>query len=495
MTDSDPPSLARSVGARGSAKGGLRMDGEMGVALAMLAAEVDARGGRLLVVGGSVRDMCLGAEVFGRGELHDLDVEVYGMDPSDLAGVVHTRFDRVDRIGEEYGVLKVLRPSGEYLLDVSLPRTERSTGPGHDEFEVRVDPFLDFEVASRRRDFTVNAMGFDPLTHELLDPHGGQADIQARTLRHVDAAFVEDPLRVLRSARFAARFGYRLDGSTISLCRSMQADLESLPLERVWGELRAALREGRDAGEYFRVLDLTDALELHPEVAALRGVAQDPTWHPEGDVFIHTAHVLDYWSRHLRTGNASDDLVVALAALCHDFGKPATTSIVDGRVRAHGHEAAGVEPARSFLASLGQSAHADQVVPLVQHHLAPMTLQRAGGASDRAVRRLAARVGRIDLLVRVCEADQGGRPPLTADAGRAAGARLMEQASRLGSATGRPKPLVSGHDLLELGLKPGPVFGKLLAAIYEEQLDGHVTTGIDARERLRQLVAACDADN
>jgi tRNA nucleotidyltransferase (CCA-adding enzyme) len=210
-----------------------------------------------------------------------------------------------------------------------------------------------------------------------------------------------------------------------------------------------------------------------PELAALIDCPQDPQWHPEGDVWIHTLHVMDAFADE-RVGDDWEDLVVGFACLCHDFGKPRTTTREGTRIRSLGHESAGEEPTRAFLARMTrQVALAEEVVPLVLHHLKPRQLFD-GNATEHAVRRLANKVGRIDRLARVARADAAGRPPLPPD--DESTSWLLERARALEVTDRRPKPLVLGRHLLARGLAPGPEMGALLDRCFEAQLDGAFTT-------------------
>src|SRR5215210_1120152 len=286
-----------------------------------LARAVKEAGGRALLVGGCVRDRLLGREA------QDWDAEVYGVEPSALRELLG-RLARVNVVGEAFTVYKLGQD-----LDVSLPRRERKTGRGHRAFYIEGDPAMSFEEAARRRDFTVNAVLEDPLTGEVLDPFGGRADIERKLLRAVSPeTFVEDSLRVLRAAQFAARFGFDVEPATAQLCRSI--DLTDLPAERVWGELEKILLAAAGPSVGLRWLDrLNVTPQLFPELHALKGVPQEKEWHPEGDVFVHTQLACD------RARELIDDLdyprkvAVMLAALCHDFGKPSTTEFVEGRTR------------------------------------------------------------------------------------------------------------------------------------------------------------------
>jgi len=456
-----------------------------------LAEAIRDAGGRAFLVGGCVRD-----ELMGR-QPKDWDVEVYGVDPSGLREILD-RFGEVNVVGEAFTVHKI----GAHL-DVSLPRRERKTGRGHRAFAVEGDPAMAIEDATSRRDFTINAILKDPLTGEVLDPFRGREDLDAKTLRAVSPkTFAEDSLRVLRAAQFAARFEFDIDEQTIDLCRSI--DLSDLPAERIWGEMeKLLLRAPRPSIglDWLRQLGAID--QLFPELKALIDVPQDPEWHPEGDVFVHTCLVID------RARELVDDLdyprqvTVMLAALCHDFGKPGTTAFVDGRIRSREHEEAGVEPTNTFLDRLnihtldGYEVRA-QVIALVRDHLKPGEFyKKRDEVGDGAFRRLA-RKCELELLYRVARADSLGRnaehvPPekwYTADAQDwfIARARELEVSSQ------PPEPILLGRHLLEMGLKPGPRIGEITKAVYEMQLDGRVTTLDHAKAEAKKLLSADFAD-
>jgi tRNA nucleotidyltransferase (CCA-adding enzyme) len=422
-----------------------------------IARRVRRAGGRAYLVGGSVRDALLGLAV------EELDLEVFGVEAAALRSALEEDW-RLDEVGESFAVLKLRH----YPVDVSLPRRERKTGAGHRGFEVAADPHLSIEEAARRRDFSINAMLIDLETGALEDPCAGQRDLAARVLRHTSERFAEDPLRVLRGMQLAARFRLTADPATIALCRGMGE--EELARERVFAEWRKLILRGVEISRGLAFLRDTEWVARFPELAALDGCAQDPRWHPEGDVWTHTLHVMDAFAA-ARVGEEWEDLVVGFACLCHDFGKPGTTFQSGGRIRSPGHEAAGERPTRSFLGRLTvQAALSEEVVPLVRHHLKPRQLHDAK-ASDGAVRRLANRVGRIDRLVRVARADAAGRPPLAAG-DDAAASWLLERAEALTLAARRPAPLVLGRHLLARGLTPGPAFRPLLDRCFEAQLDG-----------------------
>lgn len=436
---------------------------------------LQAAGGRPVIVGGAVRDWLLG------GVPKDLDVEVFGLDEVGLDAAL-AGF-RVDAVGRSFGVLKV--GSGSETFDVALPRRDSKAAPGHRGFVVTTDPAMSFADAAARRDFTINAMGWDVTTGELLDPHGGRTDLALRVLRHVSPAFAEDPLRVLRGCQFAARFSLRWAPDTVTLCRSLADELNTLPTERFWDEWQKLLLKSPRPSVGLDALVQTGAVAVFPELAALLGVPQDPEWHPEGQdhplgsLWVHNGMVVDQAVRVLDDDGEDDReerLVVLLGALCHDFGKPSTTVREEARWRSRGHEEAGEAPTRSFLARIGCPARlAQAVVPLVQHHLKPFQLAQAQ-AGSAAVRRLALKAPLL-RLTRVARADFLGRTTPAARATRhsadvAETRWLMARASALAVDRAAPRPWLQGRHLLALGHAAGPSLGAQLARAFEAQLDG-----------------------
>jgi len=430
-------------------------------------------GGRAFFVGGCVRDSILGLT------LKDIDVEVSGIQPAVLKKLLESRF-RVDLVGEAFAVFKI----HGIPVDVSLPRREVKTGDKHQDFDVSADPFLPVEKAAARRDFTVNSIMYDPLADELIDPFNGCGDLENKILRHTSERFIEDPLRILRGMQFAARFELKPAEETIKICRGMTQD--NLPAERIFDEWKKLVLHGIKPSIGLTFLKDSGWLRFYPELEALCGCEQEKEWHPEGDVWTHTLHCMDGFAGG-RVGVEWEDMVVGFAVLCHDFGKPATTLFEDGRLRSRGHETAGEEPTRAFMGRMtNQKDLIDEIVALVTTHLRPKELHE-GGAGDSAIRRLARQVKRIDRLVRVARADRMGVPPFE-NSDFPDGDWLLKRAAELEVVDSRPKPIVMGRHLIELGVKPGPEMGKVVDALYEQQLDGKFFTLEEGLKLARELI-------
>ena len=456
-----------------------------------VARSVRDAGGRALIVGGWVRDDLLdrasnGSASAGRaakdGEGRDIDVEVFGLSADRLRAVLST-LGPVNSVGASFAVFK-LGP-----LDISLPRTESKTGRGHRGFLVTGDPYLPLEEAARRRDFTVNAIAWDPLRGEHLDPHGGRDDLRSKRLRMVDpATFGDDSLRVLRAVQLAARLVFEVDEPTRALCRTIA--LDDLPAERVWGEMEKLLLLAERPSPGFalaREIGVVD--RLFPELAALVDCPQEPEWHPEGDVWVHTLLVIDEARLRVDGLPRPQQVAVMLGAVCHDFGKPLTTAYIDGRIRSLDHEEQGVPPATAFLDRLNVHTFdgydvRSQVLGLVAHHLKPGMWRAAPKVGDGAFRRLARKVD-LELLARLAKADCRGR---TGDFDCSAMDWFLERARALGVEHAPPAPILMGRHLLALGVPPGPGVGSILKQVYERQLDGGITTLEEATDAARALL-------
>lgn len=441
--------------------------------LTSLAAAIRAAGGRAMLNGGCVRDELMGVEP------KDWDVEVYGVEPERLREII-AKFGEVNAVGEAFAVYKIGND-----LDVSLPRRERKLGKGHRGFAIEGDPDMSFKEACSRRDFTVNAILKDAMTGELVDPFDGKGDIERKLLRMVSPdTFGEDSLRVLRAAQFAARLEFEVDAETAQYCS--QIDVTDLPKERIWGEIEKLLLKARQPSIGLKLLfDLGVIRQLFPELQALVGVPQEPDWHPEGDVDVHTMMVVDEARKLIDELDHPRQVSVMLGALCHDLGKPPTTEFVDGRIRSRGHDEAGVEPSITFLDRLGIHTLEgfdvrEQVIRLVRYHLKPGEYYKAKTpVGDGAFRRLARKV-EPDLLYRVAKADSLGRNPewLPKEKWFDAAAQewFIEKVKDLQVERKAPEPILMGRHLIEMGIEPGPKFKEILDSVYELQLDGAVSS-------------------
>lgn len=420
-----------------------------------------AAGGRPLFVGGCVRDELLNVES------KDVDVEVYGLPLETLVDVLRP-FGKVSEVGKSFGVVKLTTVDGDF--DFTLPRLDNKSGTGHKGFDCVVDHTLTPKESAARRDFTMNSVA-KTVDGVLVDPFDGAADLRDRVLRATGPAFAEDPLRVLRGFQFAGRFEMTVEADTADMCRGLSGEFHDLPLERVSAEFLKWATKSVKPSMGLDFLKTVGWLELFPELFALVGVQQDPEWHPEGDVWAHTCMVVDEAADLANRDNLNDHdrTVLVLAALCHDLGKATTTAFTDGRWRAPGHASAGADLTESFLLSVGLHQFVNEVVPLVVEHMAHC----ASDMSPRTVRRLANRVhpATVEQLARVVEADHSGRSPLPK--GLPDAAKTMLVLSReLAVNNAKPKPVLMGRHLVELGHKPGPNFKVLLDRAFAAQLDG-----------------------
>ena len=431
-----------------------------------IALEAQALGGRAYFVGGYVRDQVMGCEN------KDIDVEVHGLTPQQLRMILDGLGERT-QMGASFGVYG-LRHSG---LDIAMPRKEGARSGG--AFDDVVDPFVGTFSAARRRDFTINALMQDVLTGEIVDHFGGVRDIRAGVIRRVaDDTFTEDPLRVLRAAQFAARLGFAVAEETLALCRTL--DLSGLAFERVFDELAKTLVKAAHPSAFFTTLKAMNQLDhWFPEVAALRGVMQEPKYHPEGDVWEHTMQVIDQAAK-LRE-RAQQPLYLMLAALCHDLGKPQATQVIDGRIRAFNHETLGLPLAERFLARLTTEVKLHKYVAnMVALHMRPNALVHMKSGRNAYMRLFDEALVPEDLLL-LAKADHMGR----GENGRDYEAIEEKLTQELAAYRERmAQPAVMGADLIASGMKPGRAMGEALAYAHKLHLKG-----MDREQALRQTLA------
>ena len=432
-----------------------------------IAEAVAQKGGKVYYVGGFVRDSIMG------NESKDIDIEVHGINPDELLSVLKGIGTPI-LMGADFGVY------GLTHLDIyiSMPRKEDDQRGGKDDFASHIDPFIGTEKSAKRRDFTMNALMQDVLTGEIIDHFGGIQDIKNGVIRHVsDDTFVQDPLRVLRAARFASRFGFDIAPETMELCRNIK--LDGLAFERVYEELKKALMKSERPSLFFEELRRMDALDVwFPEVKALIGVKQPPQHHPEGDVWNHTMLVLDNGA--LLRDKAENKCGFMLSALCHDLGKPATTTDEDGHIHSIGHEFVGVDITKKFIGRLTQDASLQKyVLNMVELHMRPNILESQKSSAKAFCKVFDLSVCPKDLLL-LSEADYCGRN------GHKDYTRKRECLHEMLSLFEErmAKDHVKGADLIKAGFKPGKEFGKALEFAHKLRV-----SGVEKKEALRQTIA------
>ncbi len=439
-------------------------DQAMARQIAQLAAD---RGGRAYYVGGYVRDRLLGREN------KDIDMEIHGLTPGQAEALLDSLGTRLT-MGESFGIYGL---KGHHV-DIALPRRETLRGHGHRDFAISVDPFIGTKQAAKRRDFTVNAMMEDILTGEVLDHFGGRADLEAGILRHVSReTFGEDPLRVLRGAQFAARFGFTVAPETVELCRTMS--LAHLPRERVAEELKKALLKAETPSVFFEVLREMGQLSLwFPELEALIDIPQDKRHHAEGPVWVHTMLVVDEAAK-LRE-QVVDKFEFMLTALAHDFGKAICTQEIDGRIRSYRHEELGLPLIEAFVKRLtGERKVRDYVTAMAALHMKPFALM-AQGASVKSTNHMFDRAPDPEALILLSVADNRGKRSDHPYVDREPALRERLALYRQTMA----RPYVMGRDLTEAGLQPGSHFSELLAYGHKLRL-----AGVEKDQALKQVLA------
>lgn len=450
---------------------------------------------RTLIVGGFVRDTLLGIES------KDADVEVYGVEAATIEKLLNELFPgQVIEAGKSFGVLKI--PLGDgYDIDVALPRRESKAGTGHKGFVIEGDPNMSIEEAARRRDFTINAMMQDPLTNELIDLFGGQEDLKNKTLRVVDTqTFQDDPLRVYRALQFAARFGLTIEPRSFELMKMMvqRGDLDQLSKERVSDEMKKLFLKAEKPSIGLQLAwDLGIIERDYPELFILKQTPQEPAWHPEGDVWIHTLMVVDEAAKIIRREDLTENekLQVMIGALCHDLGKPATTKPGEKegvlRIRSIGHEEAGEEPTKQLLSKwiFGYEVEQAAIIQATQH-LKPGMLFRQKEKGElneerytNAVRKLLKRAYPVSwkVIIAAAEADHRGRALPEAQTEPYTAGELFASTVLSEKFDQEPiKSLIKGRDLIERGMKPGVPFGEIIQKIEAARDEGKIKTREEA---------------
>jgi len=421
-----------------------------------IVARLRAAGHQAYLVGGCVRDLLLGRTP------KDFDVATDAR-PDRISEL----FERSEQVGAHFGVVLVRENTAQ--VEVATFRSDASYSDG------RRPDAVSFEADARqdvlRRDFTVNALLLDPETDEVLDFAGGREDLGRGVIRAIgnpELRFREDHLRLIRAVRFAARLGFAIEPETMAALRRLHGLIALVSPERVRDELTRILTEG-GARRGFELLDETGLLgDILPEVAAMKGVAQPPEFHPEGDVWTHTLLLLEKLQ--------DPTVTLATGALLHDVGKPPTFRVAE-RIRFDGHVEEGVRMARGILTRLHfPSKEIEQIDALIAQH---MRFKDVGQMRESTLKRFLRmenfpehlELHRLDCLASHCKLDSY----------KLVLARLAE----LGQEELRPTPLVTGRDLIEAGYQPGPAFAKMLAAVEDAQLEKRLSSKEEALALVR----------
>ena len=447
----------------------------------MIGRAVQQAGGRTYFVGGYVRDLLLGRDS------KDIDIEVHGVSVQDLEKILDTLGERLT-MGASFGIMGLRN----YELDIAMPRSETATGRGHKDFEIFVDPFIGEEKAAVRRDFTINALMQDVLTGEILDFFGGRDDILHQNIRHInDQTFVEDPLRVLRAAQFAARFGFKIAEETSALSSGM--DLTALPGERILLELEKALLKAPRPSLFFEELRKMGQLsDWFPELENLIGVPQNRKYHPEGDVWTHTMQVLDE-AAGMRN-EAFEPLWFMLSAMCHDYGKQVSTTENGDSFHAYNHEKEGLPLVQKFLGRITKETKLiNYVLNMTELHMEANQKVRDNAHIKSFMKMYDRSVNPKDLIL-LAKADYMGRIGKETDRDSLCAEyeeienklnkMLLEYEDRMS------RPYIMGRDLIEAGILPGPVFSYALEYVHKLRL-----AGVSKDEQLNQTLGMIRKQN
>lgn len=425
------------------------------------------KGGRTYFVGGYVRDHLLGKPN------KDVDIEVHGIAPKDLEDILDSLGERIS-VGESFGIYNLKG----FSIDVAMPRKEKARGTGHKDFDIVVDPYVGTLSAARRRDFTINAFMQDVISGEIVDHFYGRSDLNARVLRHVSGeSFVEDPLRVLRAAQFAARFDFVVADETIALCERI--DLHNLSKERIEGELRKALLKSNKPSVFFETLRMMGQLSTwFPELEALIDVPQNAKHHREGDVWTHTMMVLDEAVQF--RDRVSNPFGFMLSAVTHDFGKAMCTEVRNGEIHAYKHENQGLAPAGQFLHRItNETKLIEYVLNLTELHMMP-NIAVAANSSIKATNKMYDQA--IDPVALICLGLADGLGKLPQHANERNKAFLYERLAIYNEYMRRP--YVMGRDLVEHGIVAGRDFTEYLDYAHKLRL-----AGVDKESAIKQVLA------
>ena len=412
--------------------------------------------------GGCVRDMVRGVEP------EDIDIAT-----SATPEQVQALFTKTVPVGAAFGVVLVLE--GGHQFEVATFRSDDAYVDGRRPYAIH---FASPEEDARRRDFTINGLFYDPIADQIIDFVGGRADIERKLVRTIGEPrerFTEDKLRLLRCVRFAANLGYEIEPATFDAVKEMAAQITVVSAERIRDELVKILTRA-NAGRGLELLDASGLLrEILPEIAAMKGVEQPAEFHPEGDVFKHTRLMLD-------TLPPNPSTVLAFAVLLHDVGKPPTFVRAPDRIRFNDHDRVGAEMTEVILRRLRFSNdEIEKTVLCVREH---MKFQFVKEMRPAKLKRLMAREtfpDELELHRIDCASSHRNLENYEF---------LKAKAAEMPPEVLKPQPLLTGHDLLALGLKPGPLVGQILHEVEELQLEERLKSRAEALEFARTRLPA-----
>ena len=432
-----------------------------------IAEAVDKCGGIVYYVGGCVRDKLMNIES------KDTDIEVHGIESTLLESILES-LGEVLFFGRHFGVYNIKG----YDLDIALPRTEQLSGLKHTDFLIDTNPFLGTKKAAERRDFTINSIMQNALSGEICDHFGGVDDIKNGIIRHVnDHTFTDDPLRVFRAAQFAARFNFKIAPETKKLCSSMH--LGNISHERVFEEMKKALLKAEKPSLFFDNLMDMDCMQLwFPEIEELSRIEQNPKYHPEGNVYIHTMQVLDEAAK--RRCDAKNPLSLMLSALVHDLGKLVTTEVIDGQIHAYQHESKGIPIVEKFLRRItNDKSLINYALNMTELHMKPNILFHANSAVKATNKMFDQAAEPYDLILLALSDISATHPPQEC--------RMSEEflTTRLDIYNEyMQRPYVMGRDLSDAGIPPGESYRLILEYAHKLRL-----AGVEKDSALKQVIA------
>ena len=471
---------------------------DLTIAILDIAAKIADNGGQAFFVGGCVRDFFLNTKT------NDIDIVVEGMGFDKLDSILKT-FGETKQTGKEFLVIKINIEGQEF--DFSIARDETSTGDGFKNFKINPASLIEDLT---RRDITINAMAINILTGELIDPFGGQADIENRIIRHTSAKFTESSERPLRLMQILARNPeFTIHPDTIAICAGMSDKFASIDPSQIAAQFTKLFEKGKRPGMGIMFLKTIGFIEHFPSLEALDGLPQSAKHHPEGDALIHTCMTMDAMSAICnREGiDGTQRMKLIATAIAHDMGKPETTDTTGDDITSKGHASA-TDAAIAFLNQIGiHQGMIKAIIALTREHMAIMQGKITPKAIKRIARRLNEATGadtasdddKLDIrktatlndLCFIFEADASARSAdreirLIGQTGAIAKFREIAEALKLDDGQ-KPTSLITGENLIAMGMKPGKHFGKILKAITEAEESGKINTEAEALEMARGM--------